>query len=151
MRLQISICLDLSATLRRGLWFSRLTQFSSRYHLRDNLFEQEPIRLWLPRSGGPPSPKFCQAFDGTPCPLWGSAIIMGDRQQRWTGHSCRLPAGIGNVWGKMEFLLIQPIWNGLPGWRFDLFSFCFSHGMEGRVGGYFWQVIESCTLLLGFL
>lgn len=129
-----------------GLWFSRLTQLSSRYHLRDNLFKQEPIRLWLPMSGRPPPPKLCQAFDDTPCPLWGSAIITGDRQQRGVGHS--LPAAWlsgatsdvgwpGHVSGKMEFLLIQPIWNGLPGWRFDLFSFCSSHRMEGGRGTCF--------------
>lgn len=41
-----------------GLWFSRLTQLSSRHHLRDNLLKQEPIRLWLPLGRKEaPSPK----------------------------------------------------------------------------------------------
>lgn len=77
-----------SITLREGLWFSRLTQFSSRYHLRDNLFKQEPIRLWLPTSRTP-SPRLCQASDGTPCPPWGlpSLRVTGSR-----GEWPQLPA-----------------------------------------------------------
>lgn len=137
MRLQISICLDLGVTLWEGLWFSRLTQLSSRYHLRDNLFEQKPIRLRLPGSRKTPPPKSCQAFDGTPCPRWGSAIIMGDRQQRPQLQAAGLSVAtsdVGDIWGEMEFLLIQPLWNGPLGWRFDLFSSCFSHGMEGGEG-----------------
>ena len=79
----------LASHCEEGLWFRRLTQLSSRHHLRDNLLKQEPIRLWLPVSRRPPPLKFCQAFDGTPCPLWGSAIMTGDRQVRWVGHSCQ--------------------------------------------------------------
>lgn len=47
----------LASHCEEGLWFHRLTQLSSRHHLRDNLLKQEPIRLWLPVSREAPSPK----------------------------------------------------------------------------------------------
>lgn len=91
---------------------------------------------------GPPPRKFWRVFDGTPWPLRGPAVSTDDRQQRggpqrraaWLSGAPSEEARAGDVQGQMEFLLIRPIGNGLLGWSFDLFSFCFSHGMEGGGG-----------------
>lgn len=58
-----------------GLRFSRLTQLSSSYHLRDNLFKQDTTRLWLPMSRSSLSPEVTHSlwgcFDNALCPaVW---------------------------------------------------------------------------------
>lgn len=59
----------LASHCEEGLWFCRLTQLSSRHHLRDNLLKQEPIRLWLPMSGRPPPLKLSGVWWHTLPPL----------------------------------------------------------------------------------
>lgn len=68
-----------------GLRFSRLTQLSSCYHLRDNLFKQDMTKLWLPMSRSSLSPEVTHplwgCFDDALCPaVYGgvaSTIITG--------------------------------------------------------------------------
>lgn len=79
----------LASHCEEGLWFHRLTQLSSRHHLRDNLLKQEPIRLWLPVSREAPSPKVLSGVWWQTLPPVGVCQHYGDRQARWAGHSCQ--------------------------------------------------------------
>lgn len=71
---------------REGLWFRRLTQLSSRYHLGGNLSKQEPIRLRLPTSRRPLSPEVLSGIAWCPLPpVEVLPSLLGDGEARWAG------------------------------------------------------------------
>lgn len=139
-----------------GLWFSRLTQFSSRHHLRDNLLKQEPIRRRLPVNRRPPPLEFCQAFDGTPCPLWGVCCPSG-----WQAGEVSRPQQPA---ARLSVVTSDVCWrclreNGVPidpanmKWpsRLEIWFIQFLLlTWDGRRRGTSWQVTESCALPLDF-
>jgi len=152
-----------------GLRFSRLTQLSSRDHLRANLFKIETIKLWLSTSRGSPipwshpSPYGTGCSDGVPCPAAGLRGWVGVCHHNWmTGRraerdTAQLSVATSYAWGlpclwkkKMEFLLISPIWNGLPGWRFHSFQLSTWDG-RGRGGSSLaghWIMYPTARFLL---